>query len=54
MVLLGEKSGVNINMTDDGQVVGQKVLCEKGCTEQRKETKKAKRFTVIGLTKLLG
>ena len=29
------------------------MLCEKGCTEQRKETKKAKRFTVIGLTKLL-
>ena len=33
---------------------GDKVNCEKCCIPQRQATKKAKRFTVIGLKNLLG
>ena len=41
-------------MTGDGHIVGEKLLCEKGCVSQRKETIKAKHFTVIRFTNLLG
>ena len=54
MVLLGDEVGANLDITGDGHIVGDKFLCEKGFISQRKETIKAKRFKVIGLTNLLG
>ena len=54
MVLLGDGVGANLDTTGDGHIGGDKFLCEKGCIVQRKTTRKAKHFTVIGLTKLFG
>ena len=47
MGLFGNKVGVNLDMTDDGHIGGDKLLCEKGCISQIKSTRKAKHFTVI-------
>ena len=54
MVLLGDEVGVYIDMAGDAHIEGEKLLCEKGCIAQIKATKKAKHFTVIGITNLLG
>ena len=54
MVLLVNLVVVNLDMTGDGHIVGVKLLCDKCCIAQRKSTIKAKHFTVIGLTNLLG
>ena len=54
MVLLGDEVVSDLYITGDGNIGGEKLLCEKGCISQRKATRKAKHFTVIGLTKLLG
>ena len=54
MVLLGDEVGGYLDMTGDGHIGGEKFLCEKGCISKRKVTRKAKNFTVIGITKLLG
>ena len=40
MVLLDNKVGGNIDMTGDGHIGRDKLLCEKGCISQRKETRK--------------
>ena len=53
MVLLGDKFGGNLDMTGHGHIGGEKVLCEKFYISQKKQKEK-KRFTVIGLKKLLG
>ena len=53
-MLLGEKVGVNIDMTVDGHIGVEKAICEKFCIAQIKATKKKKHFTVIGLKNLLG
>ena len=53
MVLLGDEVGDNIDMTGDGHIGGEKLICEKGCISQIKATRKTKHFTVIGLTNLL-
>ena len=54
MVLLGDEFGGNIDMIGDGHIVGEKLICDKDCIAQRKETRKMKHFTVIWLTNLLG
>ena len=54
MVILGDEFGANLYMTGYGYIGGDKFLCEKGCIVQRKTTRKAKHFTVIGLKNLLG
>ena len=54
MGLLGDKIGGNLDMTGNGHIGSEKVLCEKGCIAQIKSTKKTKRFTVIRITELLG
>ena len=41
-------------MTGDGNIGGDKVICDKGCIEQQKATRKAKHFTVIGIINLPG
>ena len=41
-------------MTGDGHICGEKVICDKGCIAKIKATKKAKHFTFIGITNLLG
>ena len=46
MVLLGNEVGGHTDMTGDGHIGGEKLLCEKGCISQRKATRKAKHFTV--------
>ena len=45
---------MNIDMTGDVHIGGDRVICEKGCIAQRKTTKIAKHFTAIGITNLLG
>ena len=54
MVLLGDEVGANLDMTGDGHLEGEKIVCEKGCISQRKVTRKSKCFTFIGITNLLG
>ena len=54
MVLLGNEVGGNFDMNGDGHIGGEKFICEKGCISQRKEKRKNKHFTVIGIAKLLG
>ena len=54
MVLLGDEFGGNIDMIGDGNIVGEKLICDKDCIAQNKETRKMKHFTVIWLTNLLG
>ena len=54
VVLLGYEVGGNLDMTGDGHIGGEKLLCEKFCIAQIKATRKNKHFTVVGLTKLLG
>ena len=54
MGLLGNEVGGNLEITGDGHMEGNKLLCEKGCISQIKSTRKAKHFTVIGITNLLG
>ena len=44
MVLFGDKVGGNIDMTGDGHIGGEKVLCEKCCISQRKTTTKSETF----------
>ena len=41
-------------MNGDGHIGEYRVICEKGCIAQRKTTKIAKHFTVIGIKNLLG
>ena len=53
MLIHGERVGGNIDMTVNGHIGGEKLLCEKGCIVQRKATKRAKHFTGIGITNLL-
>ena len=54
MVLLGYEGRANIDVNGDLHIVGDKLLVEKDFILQRKATIKAKHFTVIGITKLLG
>ena len=54
MVLLGDEVGDNIDMTGDGHIGGEKLICDKDFIAQRKSTIKAKHYIVIGLTNLLG
>ena len=54
MVLLGDEVGGNLDITGDGHIGRNKLVCEKGCIAQIKPTIKNKRLEVIGLTKLLG
>ena len=50
MVLLDDKVGVNLDMNGDGHIGGEKVLFEKGCIAQRKETKKKRSISqLLGL-----
>ena len=41
-------------MIGDGHIVGEKLIRDKDCIAQRKETRRMKHFTVIWLTNLLG
>ena len=54
MILLGNEAGANLYMTGDGHIGEEKFLCVKGYIAQIKSTRKSKRFTVIGITNLLG
>ena len=54
VVLLGDEFGSNHDMTGDGCIGGEKLICDKGCISQRKATRKVEHFTVIGITNLLG
>ena len=53
MVLLGAEVGGNLDMTGDGHIVGEKMLCDKCFIAKIKATRKARSFTVIGFTDLL-
>ena len=49
MVILGDEVGGNLDMTDDGHIGGDKLLCEKGCISQRKSTIKTNISQLLGL-----
>ena len=54
MVLIGNEIGGNLDMTGDRHIGREKFICKKVCIAQIKATRKAKHFTVIGITNLLG
>ena len=54
MVIIGDEVGGNLDITGDVHIGGEKLIFEKGCISQIKSTIKAKHFTVIGITNLLG
>ena len=49
MVLLGYEVGANLDMTGDGHIGGDKLLCRKVCTVQRTATRKEKITQLLGL-----
>ena len=49
MVLIGNEVGVNIEMTGDGHIWGDRLLCEESFIAQIKSPIKAEHFTDIGL-----
>ena len=53
MVVIGNEVGGNLDMTGDGHMVGEKIICEKVVLHKVKQQEK-QNFTVIGLKKLLG
>ena len=53
MLIIGDKFGGDIDMTSDGHIGGDKLLCDKRCIVERKAKIKVKHFTFIGLTNLL-
>ena len=52
-MILDEKVGVNIDMTSDGHIEEEKVICLKGCISQRKATKKRNISQLLGLQSYL-
>ena len=52
-MLLDEKVGVNIEMTGDGHIEEEKVICLKGCLSQRKAIKKRNISQLLGLQNYL-
>ena len=49
MVLLGDEFGRNFDMTGDGHIWGDRLLCEESFIAQIKSPIKAEHFTDIGL-----
>ena len=48
MVLLVNEIGGNIDVTADGHIGGEKLLCDEVFIAQIKTSRKAKHFTIIG------
>jgi len=54
MCVVGDEVGGNLNMSGDGHVGGEKLLCAKGTIPQQKTSTRDKHFTLLPLVLLTG